>query len=109
MASPNVIEFTEANFNQEVKSGTLVVADFWAPWCGPCRQLSPVIDKIADQYAGKVKVGKVNVDENMELATKYDVATIPRIMLFKGSDQPIFLHVGTIDPNSLAKVIDQNS
>jgi thioredoxin 1 len=109
MASPNVIEFTEANFNQEVKSGTLVVADFWAPWCGPCRQLSPVIDKIADQYAGKVKVGKVNVDENMELATKYDVATIPRIMLFKGSDQPIFLHVGTIDPHSLAKVIDQNS
>ncbi|MBL8865037.1 MAG: thioredoxin [Gemmataceae bacterium] len=108
MASPNVIEFTEANFQQEVKSGTLVVADFWAPWCGPCRQLSPVIDKIADQYAGKVKVGKVNVDENMELATKYDVATIPRIMLFKGSDQPIFLHVGTIDPTSLAKVIDQN-
>ncbi len=108
MASPNVIEFTEANFNQEVKSGTLVVADFWAPWCGPCRQLSPVIDKIADQFAGQVKVGKVNVDENMELATKYDVATIPRIMLFKGGDQPIFLHVGTIDPNSLAKVIEQN-
>jgi thioredoxin 1 len=108
MASPNVIEFTEANFSQEVKSGTLVVADFWAPWCGPCRQLSPVIDKIADQYAGQVKVGKVNVDENMDLATKYDVATIPRIMLFKGSEQPIFLHVGTIDPTSLAKVIDQN-
>ncbi len=109
MASPNVIEFTETNFNQEVKSGTLVVADFWAPWCGPCRQLSPVIDKIADQYAGKVKVGKVNVDENMELATKYDVATIPRILLFKGSDQPIFQHVGTIDPTALAKVIEQNS
>lgn len=108
MASPNVIEFTEANFYQEVKSGTLVVADFWAPWCAPCRHLSPVIDKIADQYAGKVKVGKVNVDENMELATKYDVATIPRIMLFKGSDQPIFLHVGSIDPASLAKVIEQN-
>ncbi len=108
MASPNVIEFSETNFNQEVASGTLVVADFWAPWCGPCRQLSPVIDKIADQYAGKVKVGKVNVDENMELATKYDVATIPRIMMFKGNDQPIFLHVGTIDPTSLTKVIDQN-
>ena len=108
MASPNVIEFNETNFNEVVKSGTLVVADFWAPWCGPCRQLSPVIDKIADQYAGTVKVGKVNVDENMELATKYDVATIPRIMLFKGGDQPIFLHVGTIDPTSLAKVIDQN-
>ena len=108
MASPNVIEFTEANFNEAVKGGTLVVADFWAPWCGPCRQLTPVIDKIADQYAGKVKVGKVNVDENMELATKYDVATIPRIMLFKGGDQPVWLHVGTIDPASLSKHIEQH-
>lgn len=108
MASPNVLELTTDNWNEHATSGTLLVADFWAPWCGPCRQLTPIIDKIADQYAGKVKVGKVNVDENMELATKYDVATIPRIMLFKGSDQPIFLHVGTIDPTSLAKVIDQN-
>jgi thioredoxin 1 len=108
MASPNVIEFTEANFTQEVGSGTLVVADFWAPWCGPCRQLTPVIDRIADQFAGKVKVGKVNVDENMELATKYDVATIPRVMLFKGSDQPIFLHVGVISEHDLAKKINEN-
>jgi thioredoxin 1 len=105
MASPNVIEYNETNFQSDVKSGTLVVADFWAPWCGPCRALAPVIDRVADQFAGKVKVGKVNVDENMELATKYDVATIPRIMLFKGGDQPIFLHVGTIDPDSLAKEI----
>ena len=109
MASPNVIEFTESNFAEAVGSGTLVVADFWAPWCGPCRQLTPVIDRIADQFAGKVKVGKVNVDENMELATKYDVATIPRVMLFKGSDQPVFLHVGVISEAELAKVINSNA
>jgi thioredoxin 1 len=108
MASPNVIEFTADNFDAEVKSGTLVVADFWAPWCGPCRALSPTIDRIADQFAGKVKVGKVNVDENVDLATKYDVATIPRVMMFKGSDQPIFLHVGVISEAELAKVVNAN-
>lgn len=109
MASPNVIEFTTDNWDQEVKSGSLVVADFWAPWCGPCRQLSPVIDRIADQFAGKVKVGKVNVDENSDLAVKYDVATIPRVLLFKGSDQPLFMHVGPISDADLAKVIEQHS
>jgi thioredoxin 1 len=107
MASPNVIEFSADNWDQEVSS-TLVVADFWAPWCGPCRQLSPVIDRIADQFAGKVKVGKVNVDENSDLAVKYDVATIPRVLIFKGSDQPVFQHVGTISDAELAKVIQQH-
>ena len=108
MASPNVIEFTGDNWESEVKSGTLIVADFWAPWCGPCRALSPTIDRIADQFAGKVKVGKVNVDENIELATKYDVATIPRVMMFKGDEQPVFLHVGVISEAELAKVINAN-
>lgn len=108
MASPNVLELTTENFEQEVKSGTLVVADFWAPWCGPCRQLTPVIDRLADQFAGKVKVGKVNVDENSDLAVKYDIQTIPRVLMFKGSDQPVFQHVGTISDAELAKIIQQN-
>jgi thioredoxin 1 len=108
MASPNVLELTTDNFDAEVKSGTLVVVDFWAPWCGPCRQLSPVIDRLADQFAGKVKVGKVNVDEYSDLAVKYDVATIPRVLMFKGSDQPVFQHVGTISDAELAKVIQSN-
>jgi thioredoxin 1 len=108
MASPNVLELTTDNFDQEVKSGSVVVADFWAPWCGPCRQLAPVIDRVADQFAGRVKVGKVNVDENSDLAVKYDVATIPRVLIFKGSDQPIFQHVGTISDAELAKVIQQH-
>lgn len=109
MASPNVIEFTQDNFEAEIKSGTLVVADFWAPWCGPCRQLTPIIDKVADSFAGKVKVGKINVDENNDLATKYDVQTIPRVMLFKGGDRPIFMRVGIMSEAELTKVINENA
>lgn len=106
MASPNVHEFTSQNFSTMISDGSLVVADFWAPWCGPCRAIAPVIDKVADQYAGKVKVGKVNVDENPELATKYDISTIPRILLFKGGDKPVVEHVGTLSDAELAKLID---
>jgi thioredoxin 1 len=108
MASPNVLELTADNFPTHVSDGTLVVADFWAPWCGPCRALSPVIDRIADQYAGKVKVGKVNVDENPSLAEQYNVATIPRVLMFKGTDTPVFEHVGTISDADLSKVIQAN-
>jgi thioredoxin 1 len=108
MASPNVIELTESNWNDHVNSGTLVVADFWAPWCGPCRQLTPIIDQIADQFAGKVKVGKLNVDENPNIAVKYDVMTIPRILIFKGSDKPVFQQVGVMSTQELTKLIAQH-
>jgi thioredoxin 1 len=107
MSSPNVIELTESNWNEYVTSGTLIVADFWAPWCGPCRHLSPVIDKVADQFAGKVKVGKLNVDENPNIAVKYDVMTIPRILFFKGNDSPIHQESGLMSPEALAKLINQ--
>jgi thioredoxin 1 len=106
MASQHVLELTTENFDATLKSGSLVVVDFWAPWCGPCRVLTPVIDRVADQFAGKVKVGKVNVDENNDLAVKYDVNTIPRILMFKGSDKQVFEHVGTISDADLAKVIN---
>src|SRR4029450_9868135 len=107
MASPNVIELTESNFDEQVKSGTLVVADFWAPWCGPCRQLTPIIDRIADQFAGKVKVGKLNVDENPNIAVKYDVMTIPRVLFFKGSEIAIHREIRVISPDELAKLVTQ--
>src|SRR5271167_1992084 len=95
MASANVIELTPENWDREVvKSDKPVLVDFWAPWCGPCRQLGPTIDRIADQFAGKVKVGKLNVDENSDLAIKYDVTTIPRVLVFKGSDKPLHQIVG---------------
>ena len=105
MASPNVLEFSQDNWSEHVSSGTLIVADFWAPWCGPCRALAPVVDRVADQFAGKEKVGKVNVDENGDLAVKYDVSTIPRILMFKGGEQAVWEHVGTISDAALAKEI----
>ena len=80
----NVIELTDKNFDKEVLSCDVpVLVDFWAPWCGPCRMLSPIIDELADEFAGKVKVTKVNVDENSETSVEYQIRTIPTILIFK--------------------------
>lgn len=84
MASKNIITLTAQNFEQEVlKSDIPVMVDFWAAWCGPCRMIGPVIEKLADEYEGKVKIGKVNVDEEGPLAQQYKVMSIPMVGLFK--------------------------
>ena len=84
MASENVKEFTDQNFAAEVlESKDLVLVDFWADWCQPCRMLAPTIDKIAKDYAGKVKVGKVDTDANRDVAIKYSISAIPTVILFK--------------------------
>lgn len=82
------ITFNDENFNQEVlTAGTVVLVDFWAPWCGPCRLQGPIIEELAKDFAGKpVKIGKLNVDENMETAQKYNVMSIPTIMIFKNNN-----------------------
>ena len=83
-SSPIIVEGTDSNWMTEVeKSSVPVVVDFWAPWCGPCRMVSPVIEKLAGKYSGKVKVVKVNVDDNQALAMKYNIMSIPTIMVFK--------------------------
>jgi thioredoxin 1 len=85
MASEHVSEFTDANFEEEVlKSSQPVLVDFWAEWCGPCRMLSPTIEKIATQYASRIKVGKVDTDANHGIATKYTISAIPTVLLFQG-------------------------
>jgi thioredoxin 1 len=78
---------TDATFDDEVsKSATPMIVDFWAPWCGPCRMVGPVIDQIAEEHAGKVTIGKVNVDENPGTAGKYGIMSIPTIILFKDGE-----------------------
>jgi thioredoxin 1 len=107
MAGSNVAEFTTANWEQEVvKSDKPVLVDFSAVWCGPCRQLAPIIDRIAEQFAGRVKVGKVDVDENQDLAVKYQVMNIPRVLIFKGGDQPVQQLVGLRPERELVQVLN---
>ncbi|MEE9296375.1 MAG: thioredoxin [Phycisphaerae bacterium] len=87
MAGANTLEFTDDNFVDEVlKSEIPVLVDFWAEWCGPCKALAPVIDELADEYAGKVKVGKLDTDSNRETATKYSVSAIPSLILFTAGE-----------------------
>jgi thioredoxin 1 len=105
MAGQNTLHFTDASFDQDViKSDVPVLVDFWAEWCGPCRMIAPTLDAIADEYAGRVKVGKVNVDENGATAMRYQVRSIPTLLVFKGG-QVVEQRVGALGKTELLKVL----
>jgi len=93
------LEFTDQNFDQEVlKSDLPVLVDFWAPWCGPCQMMGPIIDELAKDMGGKVKVGKLNVDENSGVSQRYSIMSIPNMKVFKGGQMvKDFVGVQNID------------
>ena len=105
--SDTVLHATDADFaDQVLASDQPVLVDFWAPWCGPCKMIAPALDELADDYAGRVKIAKVNVDENRATALKYHVRSIPMLLLFKGG-QVQATQIGAVGKAQLAQLIDK--
>ena len=107
MAGNQTLEFNEQNFEQEVLQSPLpVLVDFWATWCGPCRMMASTIDAIAAEYAGRVKVGKVNVDENMSVTGRYGIRSIPAFLLFKAGEVQDQVG-GSVPKETLNRMLDK--
>jgi thioredoxin 1 len=106
MAGDNTLNFTDTAFDQDVLNSEVpVLVDFWAPWCGPCRAMSPAVDSVADEYAGKLKVGKLNTDDNPGTAMRYQIRGIPTLLLFKGG-KVVDQRVGAMGKPDLKKMLD---
>ncbi len=99
------LELTDANFEETIASGKPVLVDFWAEWCGPCRMVGPIVEELSSDYEGKAIVGKVNVDENPEISSKYGVRNIPTILFFKNGEV-VDKSVGAVPKNVLSEKID---
>jgi len=103
----NVLEITDQNFESDVlQSKTPVVIDFWAEWCGPCKTIAPVIDELADEYLGKVKFGKVNVDFNQQTAMKYGIRSIPSLLIFNNGSV-VNQIIGSVPKDSIVKLLKE--
>ncbi|HHJ19525.1 MAG TPA: thioredoxin TrxA [Gammaproteobacteria bacterium] len=106
--SENVTYLSDDSFEEEVlKSGDPVLVDYWAEWCGPCKMIAPILDEIAQEYTGRLKVTKLNIDENMGTPPKYGIRSIPTLMLFKNG-QVEATKVGALTKSQLSAFLDQN-
>ena len=104
----STLHFTDANFKKEVLESDLpVLVDFWADWCGPCKMVSPIVDELAKEYAGKLKIGKVDIDSNPKIPTQYGVMSIPTMIFFK-KGKVMAQHVGAPTKPDLKKKIEEN-
>ncbi len=102
------IKLTKDNFDSEVINSDIpVLVDFWASWCGPCRMIAPVIESIAEKYDGKIKVGKVNVDEEPEISLEYNISSIPTVMIFKNGEETA-KSIGYSDESEIERLVNGN-
>ena len=99
------LEITDANFNGLLAEGTPLVVDFWAPWCGPCKMMSPIVDELANEFEGKVRIGKLNVDENPATCEQFGIMNIPT-MLFFNNGELVNRHVGACCKTDLQQLIE---
>ncbi|MEM6406082.1 MAG: thioredoxin TrxA [Pseudomonadota bacterium] len=106
--SDAIVQVTDATFQNEVLESELpVLVDYWAEWCGPCKMIAPILDALADEYAGKLKIGKINIDDNPDTPARFGVRGIPTLMLFKDGEM-IATKVGALSKSQLAAFLDSH-